>query len=109
MITQGLTSQAKDLGFFPKRIKDSKQGSDMIRFASFKALCRKGKHLRQRLEGYSARLVDSLEVDGEREGKVKDESQVLGVKVWVGGMPYTEINTGEDQLGKLEVDRKSVV
>lgn len=88
MMTQGLTSQAKELGLFPKRIKDSKQGSDMIRFASLKALCRKGKHLRQRLEGYSARLVDSLEVDGEREGKVKDESWVLDVKVWVGGMLY---------------------
>lgn len=42
------------------------------------------------LEGESARFVDSLHVGGEREGKVKDESQGLDMNVWVGGMFYTK-------------------
>lgn len=44
MVMQGLTSQAKDVGFYLKRIKDAKQeSSNMIRSAFLTALCRKGK------------------------------------------------------------------
>jgi len=38
------------------------------------------------LEGYSARFLDSLDVDAEKEGKVKDESEILDVNVQVNGM-----------------------
>lgn len=54
VITQGLASHVKDLRLYPERIKDSKQGSDMIGSAFLKALCREGKCLRKKLEGESA-------------------------------------------------------
>lgn len=72
---QGLTSQAKDVGLYLKKIKDAKQERATWSDLHFWQLSvEKGKCLRQSLEGYSARFLDSLDVDAEKEGKVKDES-----------------------------------
>lgn len=61
--------------FILKTIKDAKQERATWSDLHFWQLSvEKGKCLRQSLEGYSARFLDSLDVDAEKEGKVKDES-----------------------------------